>query len=113
MPAVVARVVDFWALARGGWGSNQANQLKGFEPAARWNWAAFFFGAATEAQRHGDQTDWLKWRDCCERRAYFEFECGVVRAQARVPVPLKPGRLFFAAATDQATYRDDRSTDIC
>ena len=63
-------------------------QLKGFEPAARWNWAAFFFGG------HGDQTDWLEWRDCSERRAYFEFERGVVRAQARVPVPLKPGRRF-------------------
>jgi hypothetical protein len=52
MPAVVARVVNLCVLARGGWEGSEVNQLKGFEPAARWNWAAFFFAAATEARRH-------------------------------------------------------------
>ena len=93
MPAVVARVVDLCVLARGGWEGSEANQLKRFEPAARWNWAAFFFAAATEARRHRDQTDWLEWRDCSERRTHFEFECGVVGAQALRTLRVNPSFL--------------------
>jgi hypothetical protein len=71
----------------------KADQLKGFEPAARWNWAAFFFAAATETQRHGDPTDWLEWRDCSERRAYFAFGCEIVRAQALRTLRVNPSFL--------------------
>ena len=51
------RVVDLCALARGGWGSNQRSQLKGFEPAARWSWAAFFFGPLRHGVTEGTKKD--------------------------------------------------------
>jgi hypothetical protein len=50
---LLLRVLSICVFWQGEAGRVARYQLKGFEPAARWNWAAFFFAAATEIKLTG------------------------------------------------------------